>query len=213
MGELKTIIEKRRSAVNFVENVAISEEELQQLFSLNRYVPSAFNLQHSHYIVATSEESKEKIYEASKQYKVKTASAAIVVLGDTKAHLNVGELNAGMLALGMMSKLDYDQENENVIQFYEARGELFQRDDAIRNASLSAMQLMLIAKDMGWDTCPMIGFDADKIQQLFEIPDRYVPVMLITLGKSDPNKERPRGYRKPVNQYVNMNAFHSPDTH
>ncbi|WP_018886044.1 nitroreductase family protein [Paenibacillus massiliensis] len=211
MSDLKTIIETRRSAVNFVPDTPISEEELQQIFSLNRYAPSAFNLQHSHYIVATSEESKEKLYQASKQYKVKNASATIVVLGDTKAYLHAGEINAGMLNLGMISKLDYDQENEDITRAYESGGEAFQRDEAIRNASLSAMQLMLIAKDHGWDTCPMIGFDPAKVQELFEIPERYVPVMLITLGKSVKDKERPRGYRKPVNQYVNINSFQSPN--
>ena len=32
-------------------------------------------------------------------------------------------------------------------------------DEAIRNASLSAMTFMYAAKYYGYDTCPMIGFD------------------------------------------------------
>lgn len=207
MGDLQTIIESRRSAMNFIEGVPFADEDIQQLFSLNKLVPSAFNLQHAHYLVVTNPEEKNKVYEASHQYKVKTASAVIIVLGDTKAYEHVAEMNEGMLALGMMSKFDFDRQNEDVLQMYEGRGEGFQRDEAIRNASLSAMQLMLIAKDLNWDTCPMIGFDPDKLQELFHIPQKYVPTMLITIGKSDPSKLRPRGYRKPLNEYVSINSF------
>ncbi|MNC72663.1 putative NAD(P)H nitroreductase MhqN [compost metagenome] len=85
---------------------------------------------------------------------------------------------------------------------YLGRGEAFMRDEAIRNASLSAMQLMLIAKDQGWDTCPMIGFDAKALTESLQISDEYEPVLLIAMGKEDTSKPRPRGYRKPVGEFV-----------
>ncbi|MFC5701427.1 nitroreductase family protein [Cohnella faecalis] len=214
MSELETLVTNRRSAMNFVEGVDIPESEFEAMFSLNKFAPSAFNLQHTHYVVVTDPEIKDKVYlAANKQHKVKTASAAILVLGDPKAYRQVGALNEGMLALGVMSKLDYDLEVENVTAFYESRGERFQRDEAIRSASLSAMQLMLIAKDRGWDTCPMIGFDPQAMSEALDVPEPFVPVMLITIGKSDTAKIRPRGYRKPVGQQVNYNRFGGSSSH
>ncbi|WP_262680669.1 nitroreductase family protein [Paenibacillus sp. J5C2022] len=58
------------------------------------------------------------------------------------------------------------------------------RDEAIRNASLAAMQLMLAAKAKGLDSCPMGGYDADQFVEAFSVPERYIPVILIAIGKA-----------------------------
>lgn len=208
MSELVKIVKDRRSAMKFVPDVTISEEELGELFNLVKFAPSAFNLQHAHYVVAIDPEQKNKVYEAAfKQYKIKSASAAIVVLGDLEAYTNVAHINEGLLNLGVMSKQEFDSTVAMVEQFYQAGGPAVQRDEAIRNASLSAMQLMLVAKDKGWDTCPMIGFDPEQMRKALNIPDRYVPVLLIAIGKEDTSSLRPRGYRKPVGEFVTYNGF------
>ncbi|USG66809.1 nitroreductase family protein [Brevibacillus ruminantium] len=206
MKDFVSVVKERRSANKFVQGIEISKEELDDIFSLAKYAPSAFNLQHAHYLVVTDEDVKEQVYEAAyRQYKVKTATAAIVVLGDTRAHEQAGKIYEGLLHLGVYNQQEYQQTVEGTIQFYQSRGEQFAREEAIRNASLSAMQLMLIAKEKGWDTCPMIGFDPELLRSSLDIPDRYVPVMLITLGKEDTSSQRPRGYRKPVGEFVSYN--------
>lgn len=208
MSQVTELIKARRSANKFLEGIEIPQSELEDMFALAKFAPSAFNLQHAHYIAVTDSGMKEAVYEAAfRQYKILTASAVILVLGDKKAYQQVSALNEGMLSLGYLTQQEYDETVASVTSFYESRGEGFQRDEAIRNASLNAMQLMLIAKDKGWDTCPMIGFDPEALKQLFAIPDQYEPVMLIALGKEDKSSQRPRGYRKPVGQFVSFNGF------
>lgn len=208
MGELVKAIQERRSASKFIPDVTIDQKELEEIFQLVKYAPSAFNLQHAHYIVVQDADIKQRLHdEASKQYKILTSSATIVVLGDTEAYTKVAEYNEGFLNLGVLSKQEYDSTVESVTQFYRERGPVFQREEAIRNASLSAMQFMLIAKDKGWDTCPMIGYDPAKVQEILNISDHFVPVMMITLGKEDVSGQRPRGYRKPIGQFVSYNGF------
>ncbi|MCC3379088.1 nitroreductase family protein [Paenibacillus farraposensis] len=208
MGELVKAIQERRSASKFIPDVTIDQKELEEIFQLVKYAPSAFNLQHAHYIVVQDADIKQRLHdEASKQYKILTSSATIVVLGDTEAYTKVAEYNEGFLNLGVLSKQEYDSTVESVTQFYRERGPVFQREEAVRNASLSAMQFMLIAKDKGWDTCPMIGFDPVKVQEVLNIPEHFVPVMMITLGKEDVSGQRPRGYRKPIGQFVSYNGF------
>ncbi len=73
---------------------------------------------------------------------------------------------------------------------------------AIRNGSLSAMMFMLAAKDKGWDTCPMIGFDPEAVKEILNIDDTHEIVMMITMGKEKVSSRQPRGYRKPVNEFV-----------
>lgn len=87
-------------------------------------------------------------------------------------------------------------------KMYTSRGEDFQRDEVIRNASLSAMLFMLAAKDKGWDTCPMIGFDPDKVREILNIDEQYEIALMITIGKEKVSSRPPRGYRKPVTEFV-----------
>ncbi|MNE53664.1 putative NAD(P)H nitroreductase MhqN [compost metagenome] len=102
-----------------------------------------------------------------------------------------------------MSQEEYDSTIQSINDAYSGNDQ-FQRDEAIRNASLSAMQFMLIAKDMGWDTCPMIGFDPAAVNATLNVPDHFVPALMITIGKDNKRKIRPRGYRKPVNEFVDF---------
>ncbi|GIP23240.1 nitroreductase family protein [Paenibacillus sp. J22TS3] len=206
--EFNQVVNERRSAVKFIPDTIIPRDELEEMFKSVKLAPSAFNLQHAAYVVVDDPDLKEQLYEAAnKQYKIKTASAVIVVLGDMDAYKNVAQINEGFLNLGFMNKQEYDMTVESVTQFYLERGETFMREEAIRNASLSAMLFMLIAKDRGWDTCPMIGYDPAKIGEIINLPDRMVPAMLIAIGKEDTSKIRPRGYRKPTGEFVVYNGF------
>jgi len=208
MSDFETLVKNRRSAMKFLKDVDITERELNEMFSLTKFAPSAFNLQHAHYIVVKDLELKNKLYEAAnKQYKVLSSSAVILVLGNTNAYRDVGPIHEGLLNLGVMSKQEYDMTVESVLSFYEERGESFQREEAIRNASLSAMLFMLIAKEKGWDTCPMIGFDPVEVGRILNIPESYVPAMMITIGQEDTSSQRPRGYRKPVGEFVSYDTF------
>ncbi|MBY6757582.1 nitroreductase family protein [Clostridium botulinum] len=205
---MKKIIEERRSANNFIEGVKIPDKDFTEIFELLKLAPSCFNIQHSHYLVVTDEGKKEQLRKADfNQYKVHTASAVILVLGDKLAYKNSENIYSGMLNLGIMSKLDYDNTIRDINNLYEGRGEDFQRSEAIRNTSLSAMMFMLIVKDKGWDTCPMIGFNQDEVRQIFDIPENYEIALMITMGKEDSSKRRMRGYRKPVGEFVSFDSF------
>lgn len=208
MSEFSQVVKERRSAVKFIPNIELPQQELEDIFSLVKYAPSAFNLQHTHYVVVQDKQVKEKVYDAAyKQYKIQSASAVVLVFGHMDAYRNVSTINEGLLHLNVISKQEYDQEVESVTSFYESRGDVFMREEAIRNASLSAQLFMLAAKEKGWDTCPMIGFDPAVVQDIVQVPDRYVPVMLIAIGKEDTARQRPRGYRKPVGEFVSYNRF------
>lgn len=197
------VIDKRRSANNFLEDVKMTEEDLKPIFEDVKLTPSAFNLQHTEYIAVLDEEMKERVRDAAYgQYKVHTASAVILVTADRYAYLQTERLNQGMLDLGIINEAEIKQMVEDNIHFYESRGEAFMKEEAIRNGSLSAMMFMLAAKNRGWDTCPMIGFDQKNIRELLTIPSTHEVVMMITIGKEKESSRHLRGYRKPVNEFV-----------
>ena len=43
---------------------------------------------------------------------------------------------------------------------------------------------MLAAKAMDYDSCPMIGFDIDKVGELIHVPSDHVVSFMITIGKA-----------------------------
>ena len=186
--ELKDVIESRLSTLEFDPTFEVNKDDIDKIISLNRLAPSTYNIQHTHYFVILNKPKKEAFRDkVCPQQKVVDASAIIVLMGRKNAHLNMKEVV-----------------NEKRYQLME---EYYQKDnmkseDIIRNVSLSAMQLMLIAKDMGYDTCPMTGFDFEEAKKFFNLDDEYVPVIMITLGKESVNKVKRRESRKEVEEIV-----------
>ena len=203
--EFNELIETRHSANNFLEDVQITVKDLELIFEDIKLAPSAFNLQHAEYKVVLDKDLKEKVREAAYgQYKVHSASAVILVTGDRYAYRQTEKINEGMRDLGIIKDFELQEMIENNTHFYESRGEQFMKEEAIRNASLSAMMFMLAAKNRGWDTCPMIGFDSDQVCDLLKIPDTHEIVLMMTIGKEKESSRRLRGYRKPVNEFVSF---------
>ncbi len=66
--------------------------------------------------------------------------------------------------------------------FYEGQDRL-QRDEAMRSCGIAGQTIMLAAKDMGYDSCPMIGFDIEAVGKLIRLPEDHVIGFMITVGK------------------------------
>jgi nitroreductase len=178
------VMEARHSVRKYVPGVAIPREELNEILRLAGTAPSSWNLQHWRFLVVTDQAKKERLLPiAYGQRQVVDASATIIVLGDLQADKSAQLVYDQALAKGYVNQQVRDTMIQQIEGAYRDNLQLA-RDEAIRNASLAAMQLMLAAKAKGYDTCPMGGFDRDALIQELNIPDRYIPVMMITLGKA-----------------------------
>ena len=81
-----------------------------------------------------------------------------------------------------------------------------QRDEGMRSCGMAAMALMLAAKEMGYDSCPMDGFDFDVVAKLLNLPADHTPAMYVAIGKG--TKEAwPRGGQLPMQDVVIKNRF------
>ena len=67
-------------------------------------------------------------------------------------------------------------------QYYQGRDQV-QRDEAMRSCGIVAQTLMLGAKSMGYDSCPMDGFDFDAVGKLINLPEDHVITMFVVIGK------------------------------
>ena len=80
------------------------------------------------------------------------------------------------------------------------------RDEAIRSSSLAGMTLMLAARELGYDSCPMIGFDPEAVAKLINLPENYIVSFMIPVGKqTKPGWDR--GERLPTDRVVAYDTF------
>ncbi|MCY8977428.1 nitroreductase family protein [Bacillus atrophaeus] len=177
------ILQQRASVKEYDKNATISKEEMTELLELTTKAPSAWNLQHWHFTVFHSDESKAALLPvAYNQKQIIESSAVVAVLGDLKANENGEDVYGELAKQGLIT----DEIKQTLLgQINGAyQNEQFARDSAFLNASLAAMQLMIAAKAKGYDTCAIGGFNKEQFQEQFDVSDRFVPVMLISIGKA-----------------------------
>lgn len=180
---LAEIMRSRHSVKKYQPGVLIPQEELEEMLALASTAPSSWNLQHWRYLVITSQEMKERILPiAYNQQQVADSSATVVILGDLEANKAAYDVYGESLAEGFISQKVHDILINQIEDAY--KNPQVGRDEAILNASLAAMQLMLVAKAKGYDTCAMGGFNDEALIKELAIPPRYIPVMLIVIGKA-----------------------------
>jgi len=65
---------------------------------------------------------------------------------------------------------------------------------------------MLAAKAMGYDSCPMIGFDAVKVAEIINLPKNHVIGFMIAVGKAV-KPAAPKGGQLGLAEVVVENRF------
>lgn len=178
------VMEARHSVRKYDASAVIPREELDEILRLAASAPSSWNLQHWRFLVITDPAVKEKILPiAYGQKQVVEAYATIIILGDLEADKSARPVYDEALAKGLVNEQVRDTLIGQIEAAYKDNPQ-FARDEAIRNSSYAAMQLMLAAKAKGYDTCPMGGYDRDKLIEALNIPSRYLPTLMLTLGKA-----------------------------
>jgi nitroreductase len=182
MNNILNVMEERRSTKVYDPSVEIPREELVSILDMAGKAPSAWNLQHWNFLVFDHKEVQEKLLPvAYNQQQIVDASAVVAVLGDLEANKNVDPVFDPSVEKGEMTAEIKEVLNKQIQGAYTR--DQYPRDAAFSNASLAAMQLMITAKAKGWDTCPIGGFNPQLLKETFNVSDRYLPIMLITIGK------------------------------
>jgi nitroreductase len=194
-------IERRRSIKHYDIHHKMSQGEIDQLLSMAMLSPTAFNIQNWRFVVVTDPVLRQQIRAVSwNQAQVEEASILIVLTADLKAwdkqperywqHAPQAVADILVPAIG-----NYYKDNAQV-----------ERDEAMRSCGMAAMAIMLAAKEMGYDTCPMDGFDFDAVAALLNLPADHIPTMFVTVGKGI-QEAWPRGGQLAMDEVVIRNKF------
>ena len=200
MNTLKAI-KARRAVKHYDPDFVISQEDIDTLLEHVILAPTSFNIQNWRFVLVEDKALRGQIREAAwNQAQVTEASLLFVMCADLKAwNKNPKRYwkNAPKEAQDILVPM--------IKPFYEGKEQL-QRDEALRSIGIAAQTIMLAAKSMGYDSCPMIGFDPEKVAELINLPEDHMVGMLVVVGKAT-KPAWPKPGQLPLSDVLIKNRF------
>ena len=199
--EIIEAIKQRRAVKQYDPEHEMIQQEIDQLMSLAKLSPTAYNQQNYRFVLVREPKLRKQIREAAgDQAQVTDASLLIVICADMKAWeknpARYWENAPAEVRQYMTAMID---------QYYRDR-EQVQRDEAMRSAGIAAQTIMLAAMSMGYDTCPMDGFDFDAVGRLINLPEDHAVAMFVVVGKAQ-QPAKPRPTQLSMDETVIINRF------
>ncbi|HCG4536046.1 NAD(P)H-dependent oxidoreductase [Ureibacillus chungkukjangi] len=204
----------RHATKEFDANKVISDDDFRFILETGRLSPSSFGFEPWRFVVVQSSELREKIKNSSwgAFSKLPDASHFVIILARTK--------------LDTMYNSDYLQDHlRNVTHFPEEhlatfleRVEEFQRDDfklldgarhifdwACKQTYVALGNMMTAAAQIGIDSCPIEGFNIEKMNQLLAdealLEDGHFGISVMVAFGYRTNDPRPKT-RRPFDDVV-----------
>lgn len=176
-GELAA---SRRSVTAYTGEV-VSRDLVRSIVAEATLAPSAFNSQPWRFVAVRGDalDRYDEVLGGNAE-KVRGAGTLLAVLADLEGVTGDGD------------RADY----------YDGRTARTPEEYGARNASLGAMALMYAAWSHGVATRPMIGFDADGLHDLLDVPDSWRPVMVMAMGWPEGELDAGPRDRLPVDEVL-----------
>ena len=168
----------RRAVKHFDPEHRLTDDEVNRLLEAAMLSPTSFNIQHWRFVLLKDPELRRQIREVGNdQAQMTDASLLVLMTADVDAWKkdpqrywrNAPEEVAELLVNWMGP-------------FHEGKPQL-QRDEAQRSIGMAMQSLMLAAKAMGYDSCPMIGFDHEPVAKLVNLPTDHCIGPMVAIGK------------------------------
>jgi nitroreductase len=199
--DTKLAIQARRSVKQFDPNYLLTEQDIESLLSLTILSPTAFNIQHWRFVLVRDTALRQQIRQVAwDQAQITDASLLVVLCADLKAWVKQPERywqNAHQAARDFLLPAIHD---------YYADKPQTERDEAMRSCGMAAQTLMLAAKAMGYDSCPMDGFDFAEVGKLINLPADHEISLFVAIGKAL-QPAQPRGGQLPLSEVVITDRF------
>lgn len=194
-------INQRRAVKHYDPAHRMTEAEVEQLMSSAVLAPTAFNIQNWRFVRVQDETLRKQIRAAAwDQAQVTDASLLIILCADLKAWEKEPKRYWRDAPNAVADYL------VPMIDRYYRGHEQVQRDEAMRSCGMAAQTLMLAAKSMGYDSCPMDGFDFAAVAKLINLPADHVISLFVVIGKAI-QPAQPRGGQLALSEVLITDRF------
>lgn len=193
-------IQERRSIKHFNPEHTMDASVIKTLMDHALLSPTSFNIQNWRFVLITDKAQKARLKEASYgQAQVSDASLTIILCANLKAHEQAERY-------WRHSDKKSQEAIIPMIQNFYGNNQTLQRDEALRSIGIASQTIMLAAKALGYDSCPMVGFDSAKVAELIQLPKDHMIGMMITIGKATESAS-PRSGPMPQEEICFYNQF------
>lgn len=198
---IKQAIVNRRSIKHFDSTHEMTESEINELMEHAILSPTSYNVQHWRFIQIQDKDKRQQIEDVSWGQKQVTEASLLLILC---ADLNAWEKNPERYWRD--APVEVQDFLLPMIESFYTNHHQAQRDECLRSTGIAAMNIMLMATGMGYDSCPMVGFDFDKVAKIINLPHDHIITMMITVGKSREDA-RPRSGQLPLSEVFITDSF------
>ncbi len=177
--QVSDALKARRAVKSFDADHVMPEETFRTLMECAILTPTAFNIQNWRFVRITDAEQRKAIRAVAwDQAQVTDASELLVLCFDDKAWSRDPQRywkNA-------------PQEVQDFLlpalgEYYKDQPQV-ERDEGMRSCGLVGQSIMLMVKELGYDSCPMDGFDYAAVASIIDLPEDHAIAFMIALGKS-----------------------------
>ncbi len=197
--DFKDCIQTRYACKKFDER-RLSDTQITDLLELIRFAPSALNLQSWKVKVVTDKETKKRLKPAVfDQEQIITCSHLFVFCADLDTEGLINKLETGLFRSG--TPADTVSGHIGFVRnFFHTLPPALAEELALKNTMIAATYAWLGAISLGFDSCPMGGFDPMAVAEILGLEDHLKPVILTPVGYRD-DAPLPK-YRHPVTEFL-----------
>jgi 3-hydroxypropanoate dehydrogenase len=181
------LFREARTANTFTDE-PVTDEQVQAIYDLVKYGPTAFNQSPLRVTLVRSPEARERLVKLMSEGNApKTATAPLVAI--------------------LSADNEFHQELPALFPHFPQAKDAFFSERAVRensatlNATLQAGYFILGIRAAGLAAGPMTGFDYEGVRKEF-LDDDHTPLMIVNIGKPGPDAWFPRSPRLAYDEVV-----------
>ncbi|PKG38444.1 nitroreductase family protein [Psychromonas sp. Urea-02u-13] len=196
-----TTLQLRRAVKHYDNKATMPAQDFEKLMDSVLLSPTSYNIQNWRFVRISDKHKRLRLKQAAwGQQQVEDASEVLILCADSQAWSDRPErywANTESSVQEMILPM--------IESFYTGKKQT-QRDETMRSCGMAAQTLMLSAKALGYDSCPMIEFDNEQVANIINLPEHHVICMMIVIGKAL-KPANPRAGQLPVNEVLFENSF------
>jgi nitroreductase len=176
--QVEEAIRARRAIKWYDPEHQMPEETFIKLMEHAILAPTAFNIQNWRFVRVTDPEQRKAIRAVAwDQAQVTDASELLVLCFDNKCWQRDPQRYWRKAPQEVQDFLvpaidDYYRDKPQV-----------ERDEGMRSCGLVGQTIMLMALELGYQSCPMDGFDYDEVAKIINLPEDHSIAFMIAIGK------------------------------